>query len=86
VKLFALQAMATAGIAGRPLDGRLRLRVTAFFADLRRRDLDNVIKAATDACNGVVYVDDSQIDEVHAYRGESQRPRLEFDVETIESK
>jgi Holliday junction resolvase RusA-like endonuclease len=83
VRVFALQAMAAAGIAGKPLEGRLRLRMTAFFDDRRNRDLDNVIKAVTDACNGVLFVDDRQIDELHAYRGHSPSPRCEVDIEDL---
>lgn len=32
----------------------------------KRPDLDNIVKAVTDACNGVVYKDDSQIVNLHA--------------------
>jgi hypothetical protein len=42
-----------------------------------------VIKAVTDACNGVLFVDDRQIDELHAYRGHSPSPRCEVDIEDL---
>lgn len=32
----------------------------------KRVDLDNVCKAVFDACNGIIYVDDSQIVNIHA--------------------
>lgn len=33
---------------------------------IKRPDLDNVVKAITDAMNGIVYKDDSQITTIHA--------------------
>ncbi len=49
-----------------PLDARYRVEVRVY----RRRagDLDNVVKSALDACNGVLWADDAQVDELHAYR------------------
>ena len=32
----------------------------------KRPDLDNILKAITDGCNGIVYNDDSQITSIHA--------------------
>lgn len=34
----------------------------------QRGDLDNIIKSALDACNGVLWVDDAQVVEIHAAR------------------
>lgn len=48
---------------------RLRVIVRFRFGDRRRRDLDNPLKLLLDAvCTGLG-VDDSQIDELHVYRG-----------------
>ena len=38
--------------------------------DRRRRDLDNLAKAVLDGMNGVLYDDDSQIDNLIIRRGE----------------
>ena len=55
----------------RPLAGRLRVEVTLFPPDRRRRDVDNALKAMLDSVgNGGAYLDDSQIDELHVRRGE----------------
>ena len=54
------------------LDGRI--------APSGRPDLDNVIKAAKDAFNGVVWVDDSQIVEVGAIKEYSAQPAVTIDV------
>ena len=39
-------------------------------ANVRAMDLDNVMKVALDALNGVAYVDDKQITELRIRRGE----------------
>lgn len=59
----AVRAIASVNLAHWRRDGTYRLRVSAFFGDRRRRDLDNVVKAVGDALNGVGYEDDSQVVE-----------------------
>jgi crossover junction endodeoxyribonuclease RusA len=52
------------------------------FRPLRRGDLDNRVKATLDALQGVAYVDDEQVAELHAYRREDKaRPRIEVTIE-----
>lgn len=59
----------------------VRLRV--YFPDERRRDLDNVLKAALDALNGIAWNDDSQVRELHVHREvDRHRPRIDMLVET----
>ena len=51
--------------------GRLRLAVSMYPPDRRRRDVDNFLKATLDALTHAgVYEDDSQIDELTIKRGE----------------
>jgi Holliday junction resolvase RusA-like endonuclease len=46
-----------------------RLAVTIhFYGYYRSGDTDNRIKAVSDSANGILWYDDSQIDELHAYR------------------
>lgn len=55
------------GIA--PLAGRLEMHVTLYFANRRRADIDNRLKAIFDACtHGGAYRDDSQIDILYVER------------------
>lgn len=38
------------------------------YGDRRRRDVDSAIKLTIDAFNGVLWDDDSQIEELHVYK------------------
>ena len=49
-----------------PLDARYRVELWSYRR--READLDNIIKSALDACNGVLWTDDAQVDEIHARR------------------
>ena len=44
---------------------------------LKRPDLDNVLKAVLDACNGVVFYDDAQVTNIKASKYYDEAPRLE---------
>lgn len=53
-----------------PLGGRLSVVITAYPPDRRKRDLDNLAKAALDALTAAgVWGDDSQIDDLRIIRG-----------------
>lgn len=45
-----------------------------------RPDIDNYIKAALDAFNGVVYVDDGRITDMRISKRYSDQPRMEIEV------
>ncbi len=50
---------------------RLRIRISVYSKDRRKRDLDNLPKGVLDALqNANVYDDDSQIDDLRIIRGE----------------
>lgn len=55
-----------ANLAGWKRTGDMRLTVWVTRA-AKRGDLDNFLKSCADACNGVLFDDDSQVVELHAY-------------------
>lgn len=73
-RLIGLPALIQSSIA-------VTLRV---FRPQRSGDLDNKLKVLFDSLQGVVYADDSQIVEIHAYRFEDKtNPRVEVEVRTL---
>ena len=50
-------------------DKRLKMFIVAHMSDKRRRDIDNVLKALLDALSGMIYDDDSQVDDLQIVRG-----------------
>lgn len=46
-------------------------------------DLDNYIKSALDALNGVLWTDDARIVDLHAHKYYSDRPRIEITVREL---
>ena len=66
-----------------PLTGPVTLTVT-WFRKIRRGDLDNRLKVLLDAMNGVLYVDDDQVVEIHAFRKDDRlNPRVEVEVSAM---
>ena len=65
----------------KPIVGELAISVWFYFKTKRRRDLDNQNKLILDALTGIVYEDDSQIAELHLYKGyDANSPRIEVVV------
>ncbi|RXK33848.1 hypothetical protein BBD39_07340 [Arsenophonus endosymbiont of Bemisia tabaci Asia II 3] len=53
------------------LSQRLVAEIDVYLPDLRKRDLDNLMKAPIDAlCHGGLIIDDAQIDVLHIERKE----------------
>lgn len=71
--------------AGACLTGPVAVQIAAYPPDRRRRDLDNILKAALDALTHAgVWADDSLIAALRVERmGVSDRPRLEVIVEPM---
>lgn len=73
-----------------PATGALSVTITAYLPapkaaakqldrpHVSRPDLDNLIKAALDGCNGIAFADDSQIYNLTAHKEYSDDPRLEI--------
>lgn len=61
--------------------GRLVLHVEFHSATRQKRDCDNLLKSLLDSGNGILWVDDSQIDAVAVFRvRSSDNPRTEIVV------
>lgn len=80
-------AHAKVAMAGRvPFDGAIRIHVDVFTkyepTSLKSGDVDNHLKAAMDALNGICYVDDRQIVDatVNVFKG---TPHVEIEVEAL---
>lgn len=60
----------------------VRVTVTLYEPDKRRRDIGNYVKLTMDALTRVAFVDDSQIDRLELIRGGLDRvnPRAEIQV------
>lgn len=70
---------------GWTLGGQYALTCRVFYGDRRRRDLDNCVKCIGDGLNKSAYTDDSQVAELHAYRGyDKARPRVEVELMLLE--
>ncbi len=53
-----------------PLRESVAVTISVMPPDRRRRDLDNLLKLLLDAMNGILWSDDSQIDDLHIVRCE----------------
>ena len=81
-KLYKKQVSQLAG--SRPLI-YAELSITVhIFRPQRSGDLDNRLKVLLDSLQGVIYADDKQITELHAFRFEDKKnPRVEVEIRTI---
>lgn len=69
----------------RPMSGPVSVSLTLYRKE-RRGDLDNRIKVALDALQGVAYLNDSQVTEIHAKLADDpSNPRLVVWVESAEA-
>lgn len=66
---------------GAPLSGPLKIEVTIYFPTKRRSDWDNFHKLSMDALSGIVWEDDSQIEDARVLkRYDKERPRIEIEI------
>ena len=72
---------ARAQYKGPILQGPLAIQVHVHFRSGKTCDLDNALKASLDSLTGVLWEDDRQIVELHAYKHQDkERPRIEVEV------
>jgi Holliday junction resolvase RusA-like endonuclease len=69
-----------------PLRGDVAINFTV-YRPMKRGDLDNYCKVMLDALNGICWLDDSQIVEIHAFRDDDKiNPHVKFLVYEIEER
>ena len=61
---------------------RLKIELTFFLPDKRKRDPTNLLKGLLDALEGVVYNDDKQIDALAGHKAglDREKPRVEISI------
>ncbi len=59
---------------------RQRMAERGAIAPTKRPDVENILKSALDACNGIVFRDDSQAVDVRAVKAYAAKPRLDIRV------
>lgn len=71
---------------GRPiLEGDVEVCIRLFFKDKRRRDYDNYGKLLNDSLEGVVFIDDKQIQRAVIEKHlDKENPRIEVSVRGID--
>jgi crossover junction endodeoxyribonuclease RusA len=63
-----------------PIKGPVALNIMFYFSN-KRMDIDNALKGLLDCMTGLVYEDDSQIEELHVFKMvDKKRPRVEIQV------
>lgn len=66
---------------GEPLSGDVVLNVLFYYGDSRKRDIDAYLKILLDSMSGIVYEDDSQINEMHVFKEvDKDTPRIVIQV------
>lgn len=62
----------------KPMKGGLKVSVFFTFADRRKHDIDNCLKAVLDSMSGILWEDDSQISELHVFKSLATEPSIEI--------
>jgi Holliday junction resolvase RusA-like endonuclease len=87
-KLYELAVRTVAWLKYRgekPTAKQLRCTLRFYMPSRRACDCDNLAKGVLDGMNGVVYLDDRQISELHIFRTiDKENPRAEVEIEATE--
>lgn len=67
----------------KPLSGPLSVELHFIMPTRRIQDLDNAAKAVFDALNGIAWVDDSQIFELHTTKSKGDTPGFALGISEI---
>lgn len=64
-----------------PLARNVAVNVIEYFGDKRKRDIDAYLKILLDSMSDIVYLDDSQVTELHVFKEvDKENPRIEIQV------
>mgnify|MGYP005860227411 CR=1 FL=1 len=66
-----------------PFREHLAVRLSFVLPTRRRVDLDNLSKAVLDACNGIVWIDDRQVTELHLRKTVGEDAGVTINVEPV---
>lgn len=58
-------------------------RLTNEHPPVMKPDIDNLFKAVTDACTGVIWYDDNQIVDVNMKKRYAEKPRVEMGISEL---
>lgn len=65
---------------GEPLTDNVSLNILFYFKD-KRKDIDGCLKAILDSLEGIVYLNDRQITELHVFKEiDKDNPRTEIQI------
>lgn len=86
-KAYKLEAGYRANaVCKKPITEEVRLTVN-FYRPRAIGDTDNLLKVLLDSMSGIIYKDDRQVAEIHAYRfNDPSNPRAEVTIETIKEE
>ena len=66
---------------GQPISQNVAVNIIQYFGDKRKRDVDNAIKIILDSMSNIVYLDDSQVTELHVFKEyDKDNPRTEISI------
>lgn len=68
----------------KPLEGNLSVSMEIYMGTKRKCDIDNFNKLCFDSMSGVLWIDDSQITELHITKGyDKEKPRIVLSVSEL---
>ena len=69
---------------GKLLEGDIKLQIKLYFGTKRKCDIDNFNKLSFDSLTGIVWKDDSQVQELTIKKGyDKSNPRIELTIQEL---
>lgn len=64
-----------------PLGRNVELNIIQYFGDKRKRDIDAYLKILLDSMEGIVYLNDNQINAMHVFKEyDKENPRIDIQI------